>query len=121
MPGRNAKRQKAVTSRRTPVSFAEDLAERGATGASLEDQDWFIEISNMNVVAFRRDYLGRIGAPEHSEYGDRCIVATKGGRKLRVYGAATTLADLRSWFEDGPRDKTAAEAAEDALETIEQR
>lgn len=97
------------------------MAERGATGASLEDQDWFIEISNMNVVAFRRDYLGRIGAPEHSEYGDRCIVATKGGRKLRVYGAATTLADPRSWFEDGPRDKTAAEAAEDALETIEQR
>lgn len=102
-------------------SFAEDMAERGATGTSLEDQDWFIEISNMNVVAFRRDYLKRVGAPEHSEYGDRCIVATKGGRKLRVYGAMTTLADLRSWFKNGPRDKTAAEAAEDALETIEQR
>ena len=58
---------------------------------------------------------------EHSEYGDRCMVTAQSGRKLRVYGAMTTLSDLRSWFENSPRDKTAAEAAEDALEVTERR
>ncbi len=40
---------------------------RGATGTSLVDDDWFIEISNARVVAFRRDYLKKITAHENSE------------------------------------------------------
>lgn len=53
-------------------SFSEEMASRGATGTSLVDDDWFIEISNARVVAFRRDYLKKITAHENSESGDRC-------------------------------------------------
>lgn len=68
-------------------SFSEEMASRGATGTSLVDDDWFIEISNARVVAFRRDYLKKITAHENSESGDRCTVTTRGGRKIKVYAS----------------------------------
>ena len=78
-------------------SFAEEMASRGATGTSLVDDDWFIEISNAHVVAFRRDYLKKVTAHEDSEGGDRCTVTTKGGRKIKVYVAGSTLETTSDW------------------------
>lgn len=98
-------------------SFAEEMASRGATGTSLVDDDWFIEISNARVVAFRRDYLKKVTAHEDSESGDRCTVTTKGGRKIKVYAAGSTLEDLRSWFKQGAKARSTLDRAEDALET----
>lgn len=98
-------------------SFAEEMASRGATGTSLVDDDWFIEISNAHVVAFRRDYLKKVTAHENSESGDRCTVTTKGGRKIKVYAAGSTLEDLRSWFKQGAKARSTLDRAEDALET----
>lgn len=99
-------------------SFADEMAERGATGTSLVVDDWFIEISNTRVVAFRRDYLKRVGPHEGSESGDRCAVTAADGRKFRVYAAGSTLEDLRDWFERGAGKRGAAARATDALETI---
>lgn len=98
-------------------SFAEEMASRGATGTSLVDDDWFIEISNARVVAFRRDYLKKVTAHEDSESGDRCTVTTKGGRKIKVYAAGSTLDDLRSWFKQGAKARSTLDRAGDALET----
>ena len=98
-------------------SFAEEMASRGTTGTSLVDDDWFIEISNARVVAFRRDYLKKVTAHENSESGDRCTVTTKGGRKIKVYAAGSTLEDLRSWFKQGAKARSTLDRAEDALET----
>lgn len=97
-------------------SFSEEMASRGATGTSLVDDDWFIEISNARVVAFRRDYLKKITAHENSESGDRCTVTTRGGRKIKVYAAGSTLEDLRTWFKQGAKASCAAKisAAVDA-------
>ncbi len=50
-------------------SFAEEMASRGATGTSLVDDDWFIEISNARVVAFRRDYLKKVTPPRLPQEG----------------------------------------------------
>lgn len=97
-------------------SFAEEMASRGATGTSLVDDDWFIEISNARIVAFRRDYLKKVTAHEDSESGDRCTVTTKGGRKIKVYAAGSTLEDLRSWFKQGAKARSTIDRAEDALE-----
>ncbi len=97
-------------------SFAEEMERRGVTGASLVDDDWFIEISNARVVAFRRDYLKKVTAHEGSDSGDRCVVTTKDGRKTRVYAAGSTLEDLRSWFMQGAKAKSMVDRAEDALE-----
>lgn len=58
-------------------SFADEMAERGATGTSLVVDDWFIEISNTRVVAFRRDYLKRVGPHEGSESVRRCPPASR--------------------------------------------
>ena len=87
-------------------SFSEEMASRGATGTSLVDDDWFIEISNARVVAFRRDYLKKITAHENSESGDRCTVTTRGGRKIKVYAAGSTLEDLRTWFKQGAKARS---------------
>ena len=97
-------------------SFAEEMDGRGATGASLVDDDWFIEISNARVVAFRRDYLKKVAAHEGSESGDRCVVTTRDGRKIKVYAAGSTLEDLRSWFKRGAKARSTVDRAEDALE-----
>lgn len=94
------------------------MASRGATGTTLVDDDWFIEISNARVVAFRRDYLKKVSAPEGSESGDRCIVTTKDGRKIKVYAAASTLEGLRDWFRSRPREKNMMQRGEDVLEAI---
>ena len=94
-----------------------EMASRGTTGTSLVDDDWFIEISNARVVAFRRDYLKKVTAHENSESGDRCTVTTKGGRKIKVYAAGSTLEDLRSWFKQGAKVRSTVDRAEDALET----
>lgn len=72
-------------------SFADEMAARGATGTELEDDDWFVSISNARIVAFRRDYLKKVSEPEGSESGDRCIVTTKDGRKIKVYAAPARL------------------------------
>ena len=93
------------------------MASRGATGTSLVDDDWFIEISNARVVAFRRDCLKKITAHENSESGDRCTVTTRGGRKIKVYAAGSTLEDLRSWFKQGAKARSTLDRAEDVLET----
>lgn len=97
-------------------SFSEEMASRGATGTSLVDDDWFIEISNARVVAFRRDYLKKITAHENSESGDRCTATTRGGRKIKVYAAGSTLEDLRTWFKQGAKARSTVDRAEDALE-----
>lgn len=97
-------------------SFAEEMASRGATGTSLVDDDWFIEISNARVVAFRRDYLKKVTAHEDSESGDRCTVTTKSGRKIKVYAAGSTLENLRLWFKQGAKARSTIDRAEDALE-----
>lgn len=99
-------------------SFAEEMASRGAAGTSLVDDDWFIEISNARVVAFRRDYLKKVAAHEGSESGDRCAVTAVDGRKFKVYAAGSTLEDLRDWFKNGAVERDAAARAEDALEAI---
>lgn len=99
-------------------SFAEEMAARGATGTELEDDDWFVSISNARIVAFRRDYLKKVSEPEGSESGDRCIVTTKDGRKIKVYAAASTLEGLRDWFRSGPREKNMMQRGEDVLEAI---
>ena len=97
-------------------SFAEEMQKRGAAGTSLIDDDWFIEISNTRIVAFRRDHLKKVTAVEGSESGDRCTVTTKDGRKIRVYAAASTLEDLRDWFKNGAKARSTVDRAEDALE-----
>ena len=99
-------------------SFAEEMAARGATGTELEDDDWFVSISNARIVAFRRDYLKKVSEPEGSESGGRCIVTTKDGRKIKVYAAASTLEGLRDWFRSGPREKNMMQRGEDVLEAI---
>ena len=99
-------------------SFAEEMASRGAAGTSLVDDDWFIEISNARVVAFRRDYLKKVAAHEGSESGDRCAATAVDGRKFKVYAAGSTLEDLRDWFKNGAVERDAAARAEDALEAI---
>ena len=99
-------------------SFAEEMAGRGATGTSLVDDDWFIEISNARVVAFRRDYLKKVAAHEGSESGDRCSITAADGRKFKVYAAGSTLEDLRTWFKEGARSRSAIDRAEDSLEAI---
>ena len=50
------------------------------------------------------------------ESGDRCTVTTKGGRKIKVYAAGSTLEDLRSWFKQGAKARSTVDRAEDALE-----
>lgn len=97
-------------------SFSEEMASRGATGTSLVDEDWFIEISKARVVAFRRDYLKKITAHENSESGDRCTMTTRGGRKIKVYAAGSTLEDLRTWFKQGAKVRSTLDRAGDALE-----
>jgi hypothetical protein len=99
-------------------SFSDEMAARGATGTELEDDDWFVSISNARIVAFRRDYLKKVSAPEGSESGDRCIVTTKDGRKIKVYAAASTLEGLRDWFRSRPREKNMMQRGEDVLEAI---
>ncbi len=98
--------------------FGKEMLARGATGTTHEDDDWFVDISNARVVAFRRDYVKRITSVEGSGSGDRCTVLSKSGRKHRVYAAGSTLEDLRRWFRNGPRAKSMADSVEDALETI---
>lgn len=97
-------------------SFSEEMASRGATGTSLVDDDWFIEISKARVVAFRRDYLKKITSHENSESGDRCTMTTRGGRKIKVYAAGSTLEDLRTWFKQGAKVRSTLDRAGDALE-----
>lgn len=99
-------------------SFSDEMAARGATGTELEDDDWFVSISNARIVAFRRDYLKKVSAPEGSESGDRCIVTTKDGRKIKVYAAASTLEGFRDWFRSRPREKNMMQRGEDVLEAI---
>lgn len=99
-------------------SFSQEMAARGAAGTELEDEDWFVSISNARIVAFRRDYIKKISAVEDSDSGNRCVLTAKCGRKHRVYAAGSTLDDLRAWFRRGARKRTMAERAEDALETI---
>lgn len=99
-------------------SFSDEMAARGATGTELEDDDWFVSISNARIVAFRRDHLKKVSAPEGSESGDRCIVTTKDGRKIKVYAAASTLEGLRDWFRSRPREKNMMQRGEDVLEAI---
>ena len=99
-------------------SFSDEMAARGATGTELEDDDWFVSISNARIVASRRDYLKKVSAPEGSESGDRCIVTTKDGRKIKVYAAASTLEGLRDWFRSRPREKNMMQRGEDVLEAI---
>ena len=100
-------------------SFTEEMAARGATGTELEDDDWVVSISNARIVAFRRDYLKKVSAPEGSESGDRCAVTTKDGRKIKVYAAASTLEGLRDWFRHRARSKGTAQRAEGALDALE--
>lgn len=95
--------------------FADEMAARGVTGTSLIDDDWFIEISNARVVAFRRDYLKKVAAHEGSESGDRCAVTAVDGRKFKVYAAGSTLEDLRDWFKNGAGERDAADRAGAAL------
>ncbi len=97
-------------------SFSEEMASRGATGTSLVNDDWFIEISKARVVAFRRDYLKKITAHENSESGDRCTMTTRGGRKIKVYAAGSTLEDLRTWFKQAAKVRSTLDRAGDALE-----
>lgn len=99
-------------------SFAGEMAARGATGSSFVDDDWFIEIVNARIVAFRRDYLKKVAAHEGSESGDRCAVTAVDGRKFKVYAAGSTLEDLRDWFKNGAGKRGAADRAGAALETI---
>ena len=99
-------------------SFAGEMAARGATGTSFVDDDWFIEIGNARIVAFRRDYLKKVAAHEGSESGDRCAVTAVDGRKFKVYAAGSTLEDLRDWFKNGAGKRGAADRAGAALETI---
>ncbi|WP_443813525.1 hypothetical protein [Collinsella sp.] len=98
--------------------FADEMASHGATGTSLVDDDWFIEISNARIVAFRRDYLKKVAAHEGSESGDRCAVTAVDGRKFKVYAAGSTLEDLRDWFRSGTGKRGAADRAGAALEAI---
>ena len=99
-------------------SFSDEMAARGATGTELEDDDWFVSIGNARIVAFRRDHLKKVSAPEGSESGDRCVVTTKDGRKIKVYAAASTLEGLRDWFRSRPREKNMMQRGEDVLEAI---
>lgn len=99
-------------------SFAEEMAARGATGTSFVDDDWFIEIINARIVAFRRDYLKKVAAHEGSESGDCCAVTSVDGRKFKVYAAGSTLEDLRDWFRSGAGKRGAVDRADAALETI---
>ena len=99
-------------------SFAQEMAARGATGTEFEDDDWFVSISNARIVAFRRDYIKRLSAVEGTESGDRCVVTAKNGKKHKVYAAGSTLEDLRTWYRRGPRQRSMADRAADALETL---
>ena len=118
MPARGIS-QIARQERELGFRFDDEMSARGVTGAELEDDDWFVAVCSARVVAFRRDYLKRVTAAESSENGDRCTVTTVDGQKLRVYASASTLDDLRTWFMDGARNKTAVDSAADALDAIE--
>ena len=99
-------------------SFEEEMSARGVTGTTHEDDDWFVDISNARVVAFRRDYVKKITSVEGGESGDRCVVFSKSGKKHKVYAAGSTLEDLRRWFRNGAREKSMVDSVEGALEAI---
>ena len=117
MPIRGA-HEITLQERELGFSFAQEMAARGATGTEFEDDDWFVSISNARIVAFRRDYIKRLSAVEGTESGDRCVVTAKNGKKHKVYAAGSTLEDLRTWYRRGPRQRSMADRAADALETL---
>lgn len=118
MPARGIS-QVARQERELGFRFDDEMAARRVAGAELEDDDWFVAVCSARVVAFRRDYVKGVTAAESSESGDRCTVTTVDGQRLRVYASASTLGDLRAWFRDGARSKTAVDSAVDALDAIE--
>lgn len=98
-------------------SFNEEMKARGAVGTVFEDRDWFVEVSNGQVVAFRRDYVKHVSKHKRTENGDECVLVSKGGKKHKVRAAGPTLEGLRRWFAQGPReDKGWAERVGDAVE-----
>lgn len=108
----------SLQERELGFSFAQEMAERGATGTEFEDDEWFVSISNARIVAFKRDYIKKLSAVEGTDSGDRCVVTAKNGKKHKVYAAASTLEDLRTWYKHGARKKSMTDRAEDALEAI---
>lgn len=100
-------------------SFNEDMKAHGATGTAFEDADWFIEVSNGQVVAFRRDYIKSVTKHKRTENGDECILTATDGKKHKIRGGAPTLSDLRRWFKEGPRSSVEmSEHIEDAVNSI---
>ena len=98
-------------------SFNEEMKVHGATGTTFEDADWFVAVSNGQVVTFRRDYIKSVTKHKHTENGDECVLTAKDGKKHKVRAAGPTLGDLRRWFKDGPREDTDWNARiEDSLE-----
>ena len=55
-------------------------------------------------------------SPGKTVFHSNEAATTKGGRKIRVYAAGSTLEDLRSWFKQGARAKSTVDRAETALE-----
>lgn len=96
-------------------SFAQEMASRGGTGVPFEDRDWFVHISNVRIVALRRDFIQSISEVEDCDGGGRCVLTAKSGRRHKVLASATTLEDLRRWFARGPMRKSGMEAAKDAI------
>lgn len=100
-------------------SFNEEMKVHGAVGTAFEDRDWFVEVSNGQVVAFRRDYVKSVLKHKRTENGDECVLMSKDGKKHKVRAAAPTLEGLHRWFKQGPReDKGWVERVGDTVEGI---
>ncbi|MDO4590406.1 MAG: hypothetical protein Q4B35_03305 [Slackia sp.] len=86
-------------------SFDDEMAACGARGTSLQNDRWFVGVSNAQIVAFRRDYVRAVGKRTHSSSGDECTVTAFDGTKLTVRAAAPTLDELRAWFAREASDR----------------
>lgn len=107
----------ACQERELGFSFDEQMRACDIHGTSAETDEWFIDISNAQVIAFRRDYIKSVTKPASTANGDECKLTSKGGKVHKVRGASPTLEELRRWFKEGPReDEDWSERIDEALD-----
>lgn len=109
----------ACQERELGFSFDEQMRACGIRGTSAETDEWFIDISNVQVIAFRRDYIKSVTKHKHTENGDECKLTSKSGKVHKVRAAGPTLEELRRWFKEGPReDEDWSERIDDILDAV---
>ena len=82
-------------------SFDREMADRNARGSSFSDDAWFVAVTNCNIIAFRRDYLGEVSAARNTESGNECRAVSLDDKSHKVRGANPVLKEFRTWFNSG--------------------